>query len=640
MTIPILVKTVEEALKVADRMADPETKSIIYDAETTGLDWRKDVIVGHVVTFGPAPQDTFYIPVRHGEDLKTGNIVEHPGRYHHIFELEMQRAARRCDLRWVMHHGTFDMMMLHGHNINPVGRMEDTEVNDALLDEYASSHSLEAACMHAGTIAKKGDAIYKHLANKFGGNANRRSQMGNFWRLPGDDAIAFDYAAGDGVATWALWQRQQQACTEQNLDYMRDLESRVTRTVVRMMRRGVKIDEAKLAEVINTVNHKLSEAEKALPSGLNINSPSQLFEHFTKLGFLPDSFDRTPVRPKIIKGRVIPGETSGGNPSFDEAWLSRFPEGKPVLVVRKYKHLLNSFLLPLRDRHLYKGRVHATYHQMANDDFGTVTGRFSCSDPNLQQIHRRNKEIGKLIRQVFVPDGGLDWIDADLSQCEPRLLGHYSQAKVLLKGYLSRPFVDAHSSVAEAARIDRESGKRLNQTLITGGGKAKIIAMLGANGAEIYDAYFRALPEIKDLQRASSKKMESRGYVISLLGRIARLESRDKSYLAINRLLQCGNADIIKKAMVDIDQHFEDCGDVCGLLNTVHDALGMQGSMDFYAHRQQIEQALNFMTDFGPKDNPSGRQYSVFLSIPMVADYGVGKNWAEATYPSEKKIWE
>ena len=448
-------------------------------------------------------------------------------------------------------------------------------------------------------------------------------RQGNFWKLDGRDPIGFDYAAGDGVATWALWEKQVEALSRpfnsegDSLEFMRSLESRVTRTVYRMTKRGVKIDEGRLDEILHILQDRITEARKALPDGFNINSSKEIRALMEKAG-------RTDW-PMTAPSKTFPE----GQPQFNEAYLSSVPEGAPILALRKWENMRNTFALPMKETHLWHGRVHATFTQMANDDYGTVTGRFSSSQPNLQQVPKRDKEKAKLIRSMFVPDDGLDWWDADLSQCEPRLLAHYSGSKVLTEGYLSNPPVDAHTAVANAASIDRESGKRLNQTLITGGGRKKIIAMLGERGSAIYDAYFEAMPEVKKLQTQAANRMKARGYVISLLGRLARLEHSDKAYLAINRLLQCGNADIVKYAMVNIDDYFESRGDECAMLNTVHDALGFQADRYNNDHIEQMNEALRLMTDFGP-------DRGVYLSVPMVADFGIGRNWAEATFPTEK----
>lgn len=614
---PVLVHSIEQAQEVLTRLETQ--KQAVYDCETTGLDWRTDKLVGHVWTLGPRPCDTYYIPVRHGEDHNTGNLHKSAANY---FEDQMRRIlGTRRDLHLVGHHFQFDLMFLHSLGIDPISTLEDTEVNDALLDEHAASHSLESACHRIGATAKKGDQLYQHLAGKFGGPPERRKQMGNFWRLAGDDPVGFDYAAGDGVSTWDLLTKQRAALEAEELTSIAKLESRVTRVLYRMIRRGTKIDEERLAQVLVYVEKGIEEAARFFPNNFNVNAPSQVQALFEK----NDITDWPMTAPTL--------RFPQGNPSFKEEWLKKTEIGRAILVERKFRHLKESFLIPLRDRHLYKGRVHANFTQMANDEFGTITGRLSSNGPNLQQVHKRNEELGRLFRSIFVPDEGLDWWDADLSQCEPRLLAHYSGSRVLTEGYLSKPSVDAHSSVAKAAGIGREDGKRLNQTLITGGGKKKIIAMLGANGADIYDAYFMAMPEVKRLQREASNRMSARGYVISLLGRRARLQSPDKGYLAINRLLQCGNADIIKKAMADIDDHFESYGDEVSMLNTAHDALAFQADRTNNDHIEQMDEALRLFTDYGPE------RRSTFLRVPMVADFGIGRNWAEATYPSEKLVY-
>jgi DNA polymerase-1 len=320
-----------------------------------------------------------------------------------------------------------------------------------------------------------------------------------------------------------------------------------------------------------------------------------------------------------------------GQPSFNEEWLKTNNVGRDIIAVRKWSHLINSFIQPLKERHIQNGRVHPNYHQMRGDQFGTCTGRLSCSEPNLQQIPKRDKEMSKLFRQVFIADEGMEWLEADLSQAEPRLLAHYSGCKALIDGYTSIPEIDSHTAVTNAilaigVQVTRDDGKRCNQALITGAGKNKIISMLGDKGEQIYNAYFAAMPEIRDFQQKASKRFEQRGYVISLLGMKCRLEIKGKGYLAMNRLLQTGNANILKQAMVRIDKMFEDGGDKCQLLCNVHDSISIQGKPE---DRETLMDALVLFTDYGP-------ERKVKLRINMKADYGVGINWGQATFPSEK----
>ena len=433
--------------------------------------------------------------------------------------------------------------------------------------------------------------------------------MANYWRLDGQDDMGTEYAKGDGTSTYQLWEQQQKDLDDQDLRRVWSLENKVIRVLHRMVVRGVNIDEQRLVDVSKLVEQRLIEANESLPKDLNIRSGAQM----------KALFDKANITDYPI--------TEKGNPSFTENYLLTNEIGKKIVAARKYGNLLNSFISPM-NTHIFNGRIHTEFNQSRSDHFGTITGRLSSSRPNMQQVPKRNKELGQLFRSVFVPDEGMVWGSVDYSQCEPRLLAHYSKCKVLLSGYLSDPPIDAHTAVANAAGIDRDSGKRLNQGLLTGMGKAKLIVELGvseAQGEKIWNDYFTNMPEIKVLQKTAANKMKSVGFVKSIMGRRARLDKRsnyDMSYKAINRLLQCGNADIIKEAMVNIDNYLEANGDKVHMLLSIHDSIDFQ----FYEDdRQDFNTAIEIMQDFGPKK-------SIELQVPMVVDVGEGKNWSEASY--------
>ena len=481
-------------------------------------------------------------------------------------------------------------------------------VNAGLLNEYRSSYSLLNCCLDEGVRPKEGKELYALLAAKFGGPATP-SQMGNFWRLNGEDPLAVDYSKGDGISTWQLRSKQLDRLNEQNLMDIYRLECDVVRVLWRMMVRGVKVDKTRLDEVEHIINDRLVEANSALPDDLNLRSGPQIKSLFDKVGITDYP------------------TTDKGNPSFAEKWLLTTDLGRKVVASRKYSNLKNSFIDPLRNM-MWNGRIYTTFNQSKSDKFGTRTGRLSSNQPNMQQVPKRNEELGRLFRSVFIPDDDMIWGSADYSQCEPRLLADYAECKVLLDGYLSDPVIDAHQAVATAANIDRTSGKRLNQGLITGMGMATLIGELGVGaeeGKKIYDNYFAAMPEIKPFQIHAAAVMRSRGYVVSLLGRRARIDprtSKDMSYKAVNRLLQCGNADIIKKAMVDMDRLFEEDGDNVQMLLSIHDSMDSQFPE---THRYVYEEGLRLMEDFGP-------DRSVKMMVPMSVDTGEGKDWAEASY--------
>lgn len=579
-----------------------ETASLISaDTETSGLDWRVCHSVGYVFTFDKTPKGTYYLPFRHqgGGNYDQAKVVK-----------IAKTAAKRQALHWVFHHADFDLKFLAKDGINIAGSVEDTMVNEALLDEYARSFSLDACCARRG-IEGKHKTIYDKIIKQFSLSPGLGSKsMSHFHMMPGDDPDVIDYAAGDGTSTLLLRDYQHDEMAEQSLMTVHGVESKLIKVLHRMTWRGIKVDEERLRQVARIVDQGIIEAKRMLPAGLNTKSNVQLAEWFEAKG---------------IKDYPT---TAKGNPSFKEDWLKTNEPGQKIVRSRKYEHMKNSFITPMIERHLYKGRVHATYNQTTRDDFGTVVGRLSCNDPNLQQAHKRNAYYGVLYRSLFVPDLG-EFSANDLVQCEPVLLAHYSECRVLLDGYLAEPPIDAHQAVATAAGIQRQQGKTLNQSLITGAGVNRIKEQFGAQlGQQLWDAYFGAMPEIMEFRQQSSRVFRNRGYITTLLGRRLRCPSSDKAYLSVNRVLAGSNADIIKESMVRIDEYLEAEGlrDVVEVGNNVHDDLLFDntGTRDPRV-AGALAECRRIFTDYGP-----GRFRE--LMAPMRVDHDEGKNWAEATW--------
>jgi hypothetical protein len=171
------------------------------------------------------------------------------------------------------------------------------------------------------------------------------------------------------------------------------------------------------------------------------------------------------------EGRTDWPVTALGNPSFTEKWLKHTIIGQKIIAIRQASNLINSFVKPMATEHVFNGRVHANLNQLKGDDSGTISGRFSCDSPNLQQVPKRNKELAKPFRRIFVADPGHIFWERDGSQLEPRLFAHYSQDPNLLAGYNSRPFVDAHQTTATLLGVERDpTAKRMNMGIFTGMG--------------------------------------------------------------------------------------------------------------------------------------------------------------------------
>lgn len=602
--------TIAKAEEVLKRLA--VAKEVVYDVETSGLDWRKCHSVGHVLSFGAAPQDSLYIPFRHqpGGNIEGVSVPQDKEGWDgtiHPIEVELMKLLDRPDLRVVFHNGSFDMKFAYRLGMKFEAKYRDTIIDAALINEYQSSFSLDA-CTKAYGVAAKKTTIYDYLISKFPElKATPKQAMGHFWRLAGDDPQAVEYAEQDGTSTWLLREAMQQEIDKQELNKVHDVECRLLPVLARMTTRGIKVNEERLHEIKGIVEQRREAALRALPEEFNSRAPTQVRALMER-----DGFTDWPLTPK-------------GAPSFPEKWLETNPTGKLILAVRKYSNLLSSFIEPMIETHLWKGRVHSEYNQLRGDDFGTISGRLSSSNPNNQQISKRNKELGLLYRSIFVPDTGKIWGSVDFSQMEPRLLAWYSRSKVLMEGYHATPPLDAHAAVAKAAGIDRETGKRVNQTIITGGGKKVLTERYGVppnKADEIWEHFFRVMPEIRQLHNRASSTMQSRGYVMTVLGRRVRLKDRNKAYVAVNRLLQGSNADCIKLKMCELDEYLRSEGEPVELLASVHDALDFQFSE---GNRKHYEYCLKTMTSFGPDD-------VISFDVPFTIDAKEGASWAEATY--------
>lgn len=644
----------DQRLQVVLNRLDDHTGMLAYDSETSGLDWRVQHVVGHVVTFGPKPDDSYYVPVRHGGGGNVGNAAGPqtkdgwdgsltPG------EKALLDRVFRPGRRIVGHNLAFDLKfvfrLIGTQAFEP--QFEDTMINAPLINEFGGKFSLDACCQRWGVQAKKGQLIYDHIHALFPEVPVARASIGHYWRLAGDDPVAVEYAAGDGTSTWQLRDKQMVDINEQveyrrvngepqytSLAKVHNIESRLIRVLARMTCKGIKVDVGYFEQLRDKLNGQIDEligrdfAGHLDPDNVSFQAGSDVRWFMEKHGVTD-----WPMTPKTKK------------PSFPESWLKLSEPGRKIVAGRRIVHMRNSFITPLLDEHIWNGRVHANMNQMRGDDYGTIIGRLSEDSPNLQQAHKRDPERGRMLRGGFIPDDGMVFAEADYRQCEPVLLAFVSRCKVLLDGFRAVPPVDAHAAVTRAMNLHRgyddwddkqkkaarENGKRINQTLITGGGQGVIVEKYDADPNEVakqYRDYFKAMPEIKTTQNNMLRTFRQRGYMVTLLGRRLHLPygRSNLAYVALNRYLAGGNADIIKSKLVEIDDYLESIGRPIDILNSIHDAVDFQFDP---AHRNVYNECLDIMTRFGPDD-------LISLDVPLGVDAGEGRNWAEATFGVEK----
>jgi len=600
-----------------------EAPLLAFDTETSGVDRRCNVPVGYVLA---VPGEAVYVPVRHGgggnlidpdcPPLSSPNVPEGSVKPHR-FERALSEAFRERDRRGLLtigHNLKFDLHMAANAGVVLNRNLACTQVQEALLDEHAGSFSLAACARRRGVTAKLGDELYTHMARIFGGPA-KSSQMANFWRLPGTDPVAVAYAVGDGITTLELYEAQLRAKEREPVDLspVWQLENDLIRVVWRIERRGFRVDEARCYEVLADLRQEIEALSAQLPEGFNPRSPRDMLMWCRSLG-------RTDW-PTTAPSERFPD----GQPSFTEKWLSTFPEGRLIVDLREATNLINSFLSPLLERHLWRGRVWPTLHQTAQDNFGTISGRFSCSDPNLQQVPKHNKKLGRLFRSVFVPDEGFVLYEGDYSQCEPRLFAHYSREPALIDGYNASPPRDMHKVAADMLGVDRDTvAKRVNMGLLTGMQLKTFAEHMGWDirmARNVFNEWKRAFPEIARFQREAKQAMLRRGYVRTLLNRMCRLDDPRFAYKATSRIIQGGNADIVKYKLREADRMLEANGDRVQLLMSIHDSFVWQAPL---GEEKTVEELVRLFMDV--------QSPPLSLRVPFKMDVGRGANWAEATY--------
>lgn len=570
-----------------------EARSLVVDTETTGVDWQKDRVIGYAISWGPGPQESGYYPVRHsgGGNLDAAQI-----------ESWVRALVDDPERRVIGHHLKFDLHMLLNEKIEVRGPVECTMINASLINENLRQYNLAALTAHLDT--PKYD-ITSYIKEKLG--IEGRDAMGSFHKLRGDDPTVSRYAATDASVTWTLHAEQQRHLDNQDLRLVWDVESRLIRVLFDMERQGVRVDLERLFIIRKELERQLRVAQEALPEGLNVRSMPAIKNHLEKQGFTG-----WPLTPK-------------GNASFPEAWLSTVAPGMPIVAVRKLSNLLNSFVIPLQDRHVNNGRVHTSYNQLRADDYGVVTGRLSSSEPNLQQVPKRDRALAQLFRSVFLPEESHLWWSCDYSQQEFRIFADYARSQVLMEGYRSTPPIDIHTNVANMLGLERERAKRINLGILYGAGARKMAGELGIPEPEakaIIQAHRAHIPEATQFLRQAESVARQRGFVKTRLRRRRRFPDPRLAHKAGNAVVQGTAADVAKLKLVEVHNMLREAKAESRVLLTIHDEVDLSVAP---GEEQLAREAVDIMQSFGAGD-------LISLHVPMVVDIHAGATWGEATF--------
>ena len=470
----------------------------------------------------------------------------------------------------IFHNAQYDLGWLQAMGMKVNGKIVDTMIAAAVIDENRRSYSLNnLAFEYLGEIKAETDLI--EAAKDHG--IDPKAEM---WKLPAEH-VGF-YAEQDARLTYLLWQRFKHEINKQSLTTIWELESELLPILIKMRQRGVRVDVEKASQL--TVDFAaqekviLQKINKLIGKDIDIWAARQIGEAFDKLKI------SYPITEKT------------GEPSFTQNWLhnSKYEISQLIVQAREINKFHNTFLASIL-KYENKGRVHAEINQLRSDNGGTVSGRLSMSNPNLQQLPARNKEFGPKIRSLFLPEENHKWGSFDYSQQEPRMVVHYAASigegyegsQELVRAY-ENASADFHQTVAELVGIERSQAKTIGLGLMYGMGKNKLALSLGLSKEEaeiLISKYNRKVPFVKLLSDRCMKKANEEGIIRTKKGRKCRFdlwETRDFglhsaetfenavakygkdgikrafTYKALNRLIQGSAADQTKQAIVSCYQ--------------------------------------------------------------------------------------
>ena len=531
----------------------------------------------------------------------------------------LQDICNQEETKFIFHNAMYDICWLRSAGIIIRGKIIDTMIAASLIDENRLSYQLNFLSKHYVGFGKD-ESVLNAAAKEYGLDPKK-----DLWRLPA--LFVGQYAERDAESTLKLWKKLETELYQQELWDIFNLETRLFPCLVDMRFKGVRVDLDKADKIkkylIDRENKILKDIKDLTGIDVEIHAARSIAKAFDKLK-LP--YDRT---------------EKSKEPSFTKNFLQNHPHKLPKAIAEARElNKAHSTFIDSITKHSVNGRIHADINQIRSDAGGTVTGRFSMSNPNLQQIPARHPELGPLIRSIFIPEQNHMWGSFDYSQQEPRILVHYAKLQNLngvdeiVDAYKAGD-ADFHQVVADMAGIERKQAKTINLGLMYGMGKNKLMAELGLmkdSAEKLIKQYHIKAPFVKQLMDNVSRKANDRGKIRTLLGRACHFDlwqpvqfgvfkplpleqarkeydeplRRAFTYKALNKLIQGSAADMTKKSMVALYEN--------GIIPhiQIHDEVDISVESD-----EKAEEIIEIM------------ESAVELKVPNKVDYEKGKNWGD-----------
>ena len=523
----------------------------------------------------------------------------------------------------IFHNAQYDVGWLEASGITVNGPIVDTMIAAALIDENRFSYSLNALSVDYLNEIKAETELREAAA------AHGIDPKAEMWKLPAEH-VGY-YAEQDAELTLKLWQRYTHEIAKQSLTTVWEMEQQLLPMLIKMRQRGVRVQVEKAAELQKEMKIQEKEILMAIKkeSGIEVDiwASRQIAKAFDKLKL---------EYPRTEKTK---------EPSFTQNWLINNKNKIAQLIVsaREVNKFHGTFLSSIM-KYQVNGRIHGEINQLRGDNGGTVSGRLSMSNPNLQQVPARNKDFGPKIRSLFIPEEGFKWGSFDYSQQEPRMTVHYAASigdgyegsNELVEAYQNAS-ADFHQTVADLVGIERTQAKTIGLGLMYGMGKNKLAISLGVSkeeADELIIKYNKKVPFVKKLSDRCKYAADEKGVIRTKKGRKCRFdlwETRDfglhvaekyedavakygkdnikraYTYKALNRLIQGSSADQTKQSMLDCynEGHLP--------MLQIHDELCF--NIKDKQHAEQIQKIM---------------QNAIEFKVPSVVEYGLGESWGDA----------
>jgi len=531
----------------------------------------------------------------------------------------LQDILNQENTTFIFHNAMYDVCWLRSAGLTIKGPIVDTMIAASLIDENRMSYQLNSLAKYYVGLGKD-EKVLVEAAKEYG-----LDPKADMWRMPA--MFVGQYAERDAESTLKLWQTLKRELYNQELMDVFTLETDLFPCLVDMRFKGVRVDLEKSQKIkLNLIKREealIKKIKDLTGVEVEIMAARSIAKAFDKLK-LP--YDRT---------------AKSNEPSFTKNFLQNHPHELPKAIAEARElNKAHSTFIDSITKHAVDGRIHADINQIRSDAGGTVTGRFSMSNPNLQQIPARHPELGPMIRSIFIPEEKHVWGSFDYSQQEPRILVHYAKLQNLegvdeIVDAYNAGDADFHQVVADMAGIERKQAKTINLGLMYGMGKNKLMAELGLmkeSAEKLIRQYHSKAPFVKQLMDNVSRKANDRGKIRTLGGRACHFDlwqpvqfgvfkplpleqarkeydeplKRAFTYKALNKLIQGSAADMTKKSMVALYKN--------GIIPhiQIHDEVDIS-----IESQKQAEDIIEIM------------ESAVELKVPNKVDYEKGANWGE-----------